>query len=81
MELIKRASPENIRRFYEKRYAPEKMFFVAVGNIDPSKFEECIRHTFQKLRPKVLRSFELISLKLQRKNVSTSQIPIFRKPM
>ncbi|MDR2372007.1 MAG: insulinase family protein [Puniceicoccales bacterium] len=65
-KVIKRASPKDIRHFYEKWYAPERMFFVAVGNIDTLKFEERIRCTFQNLKPKPLPSLELGSLKVQR---------------
>jgi hypothetical protein len=66
--VIEGASSENIRHFYEKWYDPEKMFFVAVGNIDIAKFEERIRNTFQDLKSKTPPHFELDQLKVQRRN-------------
>ncbi|MDR2200976.1 MAG: insulinase family protein [Puniceicoccales bacterium] len=47
--VIQNASAEDLRHFYEKWYAPEKMFLVAVGNLDVKQFEERIRQTFQDL--------------------------------
>jgi zinc protease len=66
-DVIERASPTTIRHFYEKWYSPEKMFFVAVGNIDVKKFEEHIRNTFQNLKPRAPQSFALDPLKIQRR--------------
>jgi zinc protease len=66
-EVIERASSESIRHFYEKWYSPEKMFFVAVGNIDIAEFEERIRNTFQDLKSKVPPHAELGQLNVQRK--------------
>ncbi|MDR1303013.1 MAG: insulinase family protein, partial [Puniceicoccales bacterium] len=51
-EVIERASATDLRHFYEKWYSPEKMFFVAVGNIDVQKFGEKIIKTFQNLPPR-----------------------------
>jgi zinc protease len=51
-EVLERASAADLRHFYEKWYSPEKMFLVAVGNIDVQKFEEKILKTFQDLPPR-----------------------------
>ncbi|MDR2812271.1 MAG: insulinase family protein [Puniceicoccales bacterium] len=66
-EVIEGASSGNIRQFYEKWYSPEKMFFVAVGNMDIPTFEERIRNSFQDLKPKASPHFELNPLAIQRK--------------
>jgi zinc protease len=66
-EVIEHASPENIRHFYEKWYSPEKMFFIAVGNVDIPKFEKHIRDTFRDLKPKASPPLETGQLKVLRK--------------
>jgi zinc protease len=66
-EVIESASPKNIRHFYERWYSPEKMFFVAVGDMDIPAFEERIRNTFQDLNPKAPPHFELDPLRTKRR--------------
>ncbi|MDR1435524.1 MAG: insulinase family protein [Puniceicoccales bacterium] len=51
-KVIQEASAKDLRHFYEKWYSPEKMFFVAVGNLDIQKFEKQIREMFQNLPAK-----------------------------
>jgi zinc protease len=66
-EVIECASSESIRHFYEKWYSPERMFFVAVGDIDIAEFEERIRNTFQDLKPKATPHSEWGPLNVQQR--------------
>ena len=42
-EILEKATPEVLRRFYEDWYRPDLMAVVAVGDFDPKKIEEQIR--------------------------------------
>ena len=45
-ELLERASPAPLRRFYEAWYRPERMAVIAVGDFDPEAMEREIRERF-----------------------------------
>lgn len=45
-EVIKTAPRERFADFYQKYYTPERMTFVAVGNIDAAELELTIKETF-----------------------------------
>lgn len=45
-EVIKSAPRERFLDFYQKYYTPERMTFVAVGNIDAAELELTIKETF-----------------------------------
>lgn len=45
-EVIKTAPRERFVDFYQKYYTPERMTFVAVGNIDAAELELTIKETF-----------------------------------
>jgi zinc protease len=45
-EVIRNAPRERFVDFYQKYYTPDRMTFVAVGNIDAAELEETIRETF-----------------------------------
>lgn len=48
-EVIKNAPRERFVDFYRKYYTPERMTFVAVGNIDAAELELTIKETFGSL--------------------------------
>ncbi len=48
-EVIRTAPRERFVDFYQKYYTPERMTFVAVGNIDPAELELTIKETFGSL--------------------------------
>lgn len=48
-EVIKNAPRERFADFYQKYYTPERMTFVAVGNIDAAELELTIKETFGSL--------------------------------
>jgi zinc protease len=48
-EVIRNASYETIRRFYERWYRPDLMAVIAVGDFDPDQFEALIREHFSVL--------------------------------
>lgn len=45
-EIIERANPEPLKRFWRDWYRPDLMAVVAVGDADPSQLERLIRATF-----------------------------------
>lgn len=45
-EIIKNAQRQRFVDFYQKYYTPERMTFVAVGNIDAAELELTIKETF-----------------------------------
>ena len=45
-EVIKNAPRERFLDFYQKYYTPDRMTFVAVGNIDPAELELTIKEIF-----------------------------------
>lgn len=48
-EVIRTAPRERFVDFYAKYYTPDRMTFVAVGNIDAAELEETIKETFGSL--------------------------------
>ena len=46
LEIIKTASAEDLRGFYERWYRPELMAVIAVGDFDPDEMEALIREHF-----------------------------------
>lgn len=48
-EVIKNAPRERFVDFYQKYYTPDRMTFIAVGNIDAAELEETIKETFSSL--------------------------------
>ena len=48
-EVIKNAPRESFVDFYRKYYTPERMTFIAVGNIDAAELEKTIKETFGSL--------------------------------
>jgi zinc protease len=48
-EVIRTATPEALRRFYQTWYRPDRMVLVAVGDFDPKEMEARIRDTFGKI--------------------------------
>lgn len=48
-EIIRNASVETIRRFYEQWYRPDLMAVVAVGDFDPARVEAMIRERFGRI--------------------------------
>ncbi|MDR2806595.1 MAG: insulinase family protein [Puniceicoccales bacterium] len=51
-EVIQQATARDLRQFYEKWYSPDKMFLVAVGDLDPQQFQVKIQETFGNLKAK-----------------------------
>ena len=49
MEIIRNASPETVRRFYESWYRPDLMAVVAVGDFDVDAIETLIKDRFSTL--------------------------------
>jgi zinc protease len=49
-DVIRNFKPDTLRRFYRDWYRPDLMAVVAVGDIDPAKAEQMIRHHFGALR-------------------------------
>ena len=49
-EILEKATPEALRRFYEDWYRPDLMAVVAVGDFDPRKIEEQIRKNLGDLK-------------------------------
>jgi zinc protease len=49
-DVIRNFKPDTLRRFYRDWYRPDLMAVVAVGDIDPAKAEQMIRHQFGALR-------------------------------
>jgi zinc protease len=48
-EIIEKANPEPLRRFYRDWYRPDLMAVVAVGDIDPAQIERLITERFGRL--------------------------------
>lgn len=48
-EVIAKAPPKRLVDFYNQYYTPERMTFVAVGDIDPATIETRIRESFASL--------------------------------
>ncbi|HWM93118.1 MAG TPA: insulinase family protein [Thermoanaerobaculia bacterium] len=49
-EILEKATPEALRRFYRDWYRPDLMAVVAVGDFDPKTIEEQIRRQFRGLK-------------------------------
>lgn len=48
-ELLERANPGPLRRFYEDWYRPDRMAVIAIGDFDPEAMEREIRSRFGKI--------------------------------
>jgi zinc protease len=48
-EVIRTATPEALRRFYQTWYRPDRMALIAVGDFDPGQMEARIRDTFGRI--------------------------------
>lgn len=47
MEVVKAATPEKLRRFFQRWYRPERMALIAVGDFDPELIVQQIRQGFE----------------------------------
>lgn len=50
MDIIKSATPEDMKGFYHKNYQPKNMSFIAVGDFDVKKIEKLIQKSFSYLK-------------------------------
>ncbi len=48
-EIIKSASSQNLKAFYDKWYTPDRMVLVVVGDIDKNQIEKMITDTFSSI--------------------------------
>lgn len=48
-EIIEKATAEDLRRYYQTWYRPDRMAVIAVGDFDPAAMERRIRETFGRI--------------------------------
>ncbi|HYU34004.1 MAG TPA: insulinase family protein [Thermoanaerobaculia bacterium] len=48
-EILEKATPDDLRRFYTDWYRPDLMAVIAVGDVDPAQMKDLIRQHFSRI--------------------------------